>query len=221
MRRLSKLGVAAPAVLDELADGRLGRCQAGVLAKAYANPRVSAELLEVLDELFEHAAHMPAWEFEELVERWSKLVDADGSFDAGERARDERSARLGESDHAFVLRLLGPAVDGEHLRTRLQHYVDAEWQLDWARCVAEHGDAACPAKMARTGEQRRYDAFLRMIFDPNPPANPVTAPADEVDAEIDVGRHRCRRGHQRRGDRGSRPPRVRVVARRVAGGRSR
>lgn len=184
MRRLSRLGVAAPVVLDELADGRLGRCQAGVLAKAYANPRVSSELLDVLDELLDHAAHMQAWEFEELVERWTKLVDHDGSFDARQRAHDERSARLGESDHAFVLRLFGPAVDGEHLRARLQRYIDAEWQLDWARCVAEHGDDACPAKMARTGEQRRYDAFLRMIFDPDPPpAAPPAAPATDSTTE--------------------------------------
>jgi hypothetical protein len=184
LRKLSRLGVAAPGVLDELAGGRLGRCQAAVLAKAYANPRVADALLETLDELFEHAANMQAWEFERVVDMWSKLVDGDGSFDDRERARDSRAATLGESDHTFVLRLFGPAVDGEHLRKRLQRYIDAEWKLDWARCVAEHGDDACPAKMARTGEQRRYDAFLRMIYDPNPPPAEPAEPVAEPDAEV-------------------------------------
>ena len=81
---------------------------------------------------------------------------------------------------SFVFRLFGPAIDGEHLRRRLQRYIDAEWKLDWARCVAEHGDAAAAHLMARTGDQRRYDAFMRMVFDPNPiPDEPADDPADD------------------------------------------
>lgn len=63
MRMLSRLGVAAPEVLDELSDGRLGCSQAAVLARAYANPRVADALLDTLDGLFEHAGNMQAWEF--------------------------------------------------------------------------------------------------------------------------------------------------------------
>ena len=85
--RLSRLGVAAPQVLDELAAGRIGVFQAGVLAKAYANLRVRDQLLGVLDGLLVHAANMPAHDFATVVDTWVKLVDADGSFDDRERAR--------------------------------------------------------------------------------------------------------------------------------------
>lgn len=178
MRRLSRLGVAAPVVLDELADGVLGRFQANVLARAFANPRVADQLLEMLGQLLEHAKHLSALEFQQLVEGWVRLVDADGAFDARERAAEDRAMTLGGTDETFVLRLLGPAIDGELLRTRLQRFLDAEWKLDWARCVAEHGDDACPALMARTATQRRYDAFMRMLLQP-------ASPVDVTDAEPD------------------------------------
>ena len=173
-------GTAAPEVLDELAGGRLGGFQAAVLAKTYANPRVADALLGTLDDLFEHADHMQAWEFERVVDMWSKLVDDDGSFDARERAIEDRSMSLGASDESFVLRLLGPAIDGEWLRATLQRYIDAEWKLDWNRCVAEHGDDACPAKVARTATQRRYDAFLRMLHHRDPP---IPDPDRQADAD--------------------------------------
>ena len=82
-------------MLDELAAGRIGVFQAGVLAKAFANLRVRDELLGVVDGLLVHAANMPAHDFATVVDTWVRLVDADGSFDDRERAKDTRSAIVG------------------------------------------------------------------------------------------------------------------------------
>ena len=57
-----------------------------------------------------------------------------------------------------------------------QHYLQAEYEADWAEARAKHGDAATLADLGRTDAQRRADALAR-IFDDAAGAPPgTTAP---------------------------------------------
>ena len=137
MRRLSRLVAAAPAVGDALDDGTLGVGQAQLIARAYANPRCADLLLDQVPQLLQHAANESAARFERIVLDWIELVDQDGGFDARQRAHDDRSMSLGDSEHTFMLRVFGDAIDGEELRQGFKRYLDAEWKAEWADCVAE------------------------------------------------------------------------------------
>ncbi|MGE0139240.1 MAG: DUF222 domain-containing protein, partial [Ilumatobacteraceae bacterium] len=74
-RRLGQLGSAAPDVLDALADGTIGVGQARLIADAYANPRVADHVVDAAAQLIEHAQHLSAAEFEQIVRRFVLLVD--------------------------------------------------------------------------------------------------------------------------------------------------
>lgn len=186
MRRLGRLTAASPQVADALRDSHLGIGQAHVIAKALANPRCTDQLLAQIPQLLAHAQHESAARFERLVHDWIELIDQDGGFDARERAHDDRGMSFAASDHGFSLRLLGTAIDGEELRAAFAQYLDAEWQAEWADCVAEHGDQACPARMARSATQRRYDAFMRMIRDAVSHITGSGSPEALVNLMIDV-----------------------------------
>ncbi|MGE0138735.1 MAG: DUF222 domain-containing protein, partial [Ilumatobacteraceae bacterium] len=159
-RRLGQLGTAAPQVVAALADGTIGVVQSRLIADAFANPRVADQVVDAAAQLIEHAQHLSAVEFEQVVRRFVLLVDHDGSARAAERALTDRKLSIGFSDHTFSLRVNGPAADGVALRAAWKAQLDLEWQADWDACVAEHGDQACPALLRRTVEQRGYDAFM-------------------------------------------------------------
>ena len=186
MRRLSRLVAAAPAVGDALDNGTLGIGQAHLIARAHANPRCAEQLLDQVPQLLQHAANESAARFERIMLDWIELVDQDGGFDARQRAHDDRSMSLGDSEHTFMLRVFGDAIDGEELRQGFKRYLDAEWKAEWAECVAQHGDDACPARMARTAAQRRYDAFMRMVRDAISVISGQVAPEALVNLMIDI-----------------------------------
>ncbi|MGE0140481.1 MAG: hypothetical protein AB7R77_21920, partial [Ilumatobacteraceae bacterium] len=74
-RRLGQLGTAAPQVVAALADGTIGVVQAQLIADAYANPRVADHVVDAAAQLIEHAQHLSAAEFEQIVRRFVLLVD--------------------------------------------------------------------------------------------------------------------------------------------------
>ena len=49
------------------------------LARARANPRVGATIVEALPLLVEHAQALPYTEFRICVQRWESLADVDGT----------------------------------------------------------------------------------------------------------------------------------------------
>ena len=102
----------APQVAEELAAGRLGVAQVRELARARANPRVGATIVEALPLLVEHAEALPYGEFRICVQRWESLADVDGTHGDHEAAHAGRSAHASIVGHEFRFDAHGGVIDG-------------------------------------------------------------------------------------------------------------
>ncbi len=161
--RLGRLLDRYPAVADAVDTGRLGIPQLGVLARLAANPRTVTQLDESIELLVDQACTL---DFDDLVTvamRWESLADEDGAKDRHERAHRNRNARLHLGDYGFDLSANGGNTMGVQLSEILEAFVQSEFLADWEAGVVEFGDEMCPARMARTGAQRRADA-LHALF---------------------------------------------------------
>ncbi len=156
-----------PPIKQALWAGTIGIEQVQLLARVYANPRVQGAM-ELRQERFLHqAATMHFAMFETRVREWERLIDEDGAPPKAEVTHEKRNAKMSQSpidlDWEFTARF-GP-LQGMRVNDIFQQYIDAEWQADWEKTVAEHGDAASVALMPRTPAQRRADAFEQMCVD--------------------------------------------------------
>ena len=162
-----KMFRALPLIKQALWAGTIGIEQVQLLARVYANPRVQGAM-ELRQERFLHqAATMPYAMFETRVREWERLIDEDGAPPKAEVTHEKRNAKMTQSpidlDWEFVARFA--SSQGLRINEIFGHYVAAEWQADWEKTVAEHGDDACVALMPRTDAQRRADAFEQMCID--------------------------------------------------------
>lgn len=158
---------ALPLIKAALWAGSIGIEQVQLLARVYANPRVRGAM-ELRQERFVHQAQTMHYAlFETRVREWERLIDEDGAEPRNEIRHRNRNAHLTQSpidlDWEFVARFA--SMQGMRINDIWQHYIDAEWQIDWEKTVAEHGDQACVALMPRTEAQRRADAFEAMCVD--------------------------------------------------------
>jgi hypothetical protein len=154
----------APAVAAELAEGRIGVAQVRELARARANPRVGAELVDAIPLLVEHAENLPFAEFRVCVQRWEALADVDGTHQGHEAAHAGRRAHASMVGNTFCLDAAGGAVDGVAMIEILSRFEQAQFDAEWDELKTRYGDDARPALMRRTAGQRRFDA-LRAIFE--------------------------------------------------------
>lgn len=152
-----------PVVRAAFAAGRIGVDHLDRIGRAHANPRVREQLRRLDGELAERAAKLSYTEFDHELSNWIRLVDEDGTCDAGERTHANRDlTHLQDGDGAWHTKAHGGSLAGAEIRSVFDHFYDAETHADWAAARAEHGDAATADQLARTDAQRRYDAFLAM-----------------------------------------------------------
>ena len=101
-------------------------------------------------------------DFRHLPERWQLLNDP------GTRA-EHADADANRNAHFPILDTKGTLVcqwatfDAARNREVFDHYVEAEFEADWAATVATYGDQACPALMPRTAAQRAADAMTAIF----------------------------------------------------------
>jgi len=169
----------APAVATELAVGRIGVAQVRELARARANPRVGAELVEAVPLLVEHAEQLPFDEFRICVQRWEALADVDGTHHDHEAAHLGRRAQASMVGNTFYLDAAGGAVDGVAMIEILSRFEQAQFDAEWDELTAGDGEDACPARLERTAGQRRFDA-LRAIFERAASTAPGARPPQPV-----------------------------------------
>lgn len=158
---------ALPVIAAAFRAGSLGIAQVQLLARVHANPRVSAAMELRQERFIEQARSLDYAAFEVRVREWERLIDEDGPEPEGERTHRRRCARMTEDpiDLSWELVAKLAAMQGVTISEIWGHYIDAEWQADWEKAVAEHGDAACAAHMARTDAQRRADALWQVFQD--------------------------------------------------------
>ena len=177
-RTLVRLAMVVPEVVDRLLGGRIGVAQTHLLGRLFCAPRVGPLVPMFIDEFFEAAADMDFTGFEQHCKTWQSLIDQDGS-----RPADwDRSAALGFAGDEHRLSATGPAIDGVKWQALLRRFEQIEWDRDWQQAKAIHGDDTSPSHLARTPDQRRYDALQNLRAHVVLPA--AAEPVDPDDADV-------------------------------------
>ena len=160
-RDLAHLARRHPHLLSALVSGRIGVAQAHLIARTSTAPRVGRFVERFLDEMIVEAGRLDYADFELYLRQWRVLVDQDGPDPA--RAHRDRHGSIQFTDHDFLLRLVGPNIDGVKIKALLEQIERDLFDADWAACRADYGDLARAELMRRTPAQRRYDAFIELF----------------------------------------------------------
>ena len=160
-RDLAHLARRNPHLLSALVSGRIGVAQAHLIARTSTAPRVGRFVEGFLDQMIVEAGRLDYADFELYLRQWRVLVDQDGPDPA--RAHRDRHGSIQFTDHDYIVRLIGPNIDGVKIKALLDQIERLLFDADWAACRAEYGDLARPELMRRTPTQRRYDAFIELF----------------------------------------------------------
>ncbi len=153
-----------PVVIDTLAAGHIGVAQAEQLATVAANPRCGPLLASSIDVLLEQAEQLPHDDAKRCLDRWVMFADLDGAHRQRELDHERRTATVIELDgtvHASASG--GTALIAAELQTIFQRFVDAEFAVDSAERLEQHGPDAATHLLARTDAQRRFDALVTIF----------------------------------------------------------
>ncbi|MEZ5178323.1 MAG: DUF222 domain-containing protein [Acidimicrobiales bacterium] len=119
---------------------------------------------EIDEQLARLAARDSYRRFDARLTDWIRQVDEDGTRDANQRHHDNRDATIRQDyDGSWTIAGGCASMDGAVLHDILEHFVAAEFQADWDKARAEHGDAATLDDLPRTPGQRRFDALYQLF----------------------------------------------------------
>lgn len=152
-----------PLVAAAFAAGRIGVCHLDRIARAYANPRVRDRLVRNDDALVGLGATLSYRRFDALLSDWVRLADEDGAADRSQRSWERRTASMVGDLEGWTLHAEFGSLQGAELAEIYRHFVDAEFQADWAEANRLHGGAASVEHLRRTDAQRRADALARIF----------------------------------------------------------
>ena len=163
-----------PEVAAALRSGRIGLDHVQVVARVWANPRVTNKVPARQEKFLRWADEESFDDFKSKMLDWERTTDLDGGFKDNLRNHDNRNVRFVHHDLEKIWDLSGhfASDQGARMREILDHYVELLWKADWAEARDRLGDAATIADLKRTDAQRRADALTR-IFD-----DAAGAPAD-------------------------------------------
>ena len=158
---------------DALCEGRIGVEQADLLATAHSHKVAGQRFAEFAPQLLDHAEHLEHGDFEMVIAHFIERADPDGSFDDQQFHEHERTASVTVTNGAVDVHANGGSpLAAAEIKAIFDAAVQAEFHKDCDTRRAEHGDNALTAPLARTSQQRKFDA-LHAIF-----IGSVTAPAD-------------------------------------------
>ena len=156
-----------PAVREAYISGSVGTDQIRLLGKVHSNRRVTPHMVDRAEKFVVDAQRTSFPDFEQELRLWERLVDQDGAEPAVERSHDRRDFTL-EQDHfglGWEIRGGCGSLAGAAMDEIFQKYVQAEWEADWEKARAQHGDEATIDHLARTPAQRRADAVWQIFQD--------------------------------------------------------
>ncbi len=144
--------------------GQVGVAQSELIGQLAANPRIDPETLHRgCWELFVDALDLPYKEFEANVRKFERLADVEGAEEQAERNRQNRDADIKRRKNgSWDLSGSFDDIGGVEFAEIFGHYVQAEWDADWAEARERVGDKATMLDLRRTQSQRRADALLAM-----------------------------------------------------------
>jgi hypothetical protein len=153
-----------PRLAAAVAEGRVGDDQLRLLVRLHTNDRCRPHLADSDALLTGHAASLTLRDFREVCQRWESWADPDGTQRDHELSHQNRSVKLSQTDAGFVLTAQGSAAAGEELDKIIRAHEQAEYETDIAERADLHGDQAHVFPLARTGRQRRFDAFQAVML---------------------------------------------------------
>jgi hypothetical protein len=166
--RRARLVGAHPQVGEALMSGRFGVSQVDQIARAHANPRTTEFFTcEAVDWFVDRGEHRPLGEFATEVDNWVALADQDGAFREEQAAIDGRSAHVVAADGVGLDAVAtgGDTLTAEAIQNIFRTFVDDEVERDVAARKAEHGNRASDFPLARSVQQRRFDALTQIFLD--------------------------------------------------------
>ncbi|MCU1389957.1 MAG: hypothetical protein JWL72_3295 [Ilumatobacteraceae bacterium] len=153
-----------PDVAEAYAEGTVGDDQVNLLAGLHASPRCRDKLPDSQAELLEAARTQRARDFTLTCQRWEAANDPDGTMRDQEACRENRKISFAGLGAGFLFRAEGDALTGDMIREILRGHAEAELETDLAERSAIYGDHAAEHALARSPEQRAFDAFASIFF---------------------------------------------------------
>ena len=167
---------------EALLGGQIGVAQVDVLARLAGHPRAGHLVDSDLVAMFlEHAEHFSSREFAALVDRWLMLADPDGPVPDDV---EQRNATVHGVDGRLSVTVTGgDPLTTDRIRLIFDRFCEAEYRRDLELRRQVHGPTADHVPLARTNQQRRFDAFVAMCDTANEHAD---APGRPVDVCVNV-----------------------------------
>jgi hypothetical protein len=186
-RRLATATDHVPGLVEALHDGRIGTPQAAAIARVHRNPRVRHRLVEFAPTLLDLAERLCYDEFHLALQRFELLADADGAHTGRDEQLEHRNVHVTTVGGALHLDATGgDALVNDELDAIFRRYCEHEFRLDTAARRAEHGDDAAGKPLARTHQQRSYDAFVHLMRRANTSLDTVTGAPSAADTVVNV-----------------------------------
>ncbi len=150
-------------VADAWVDGDVGTGQVDELARLLRNPRAAHHLAGSEELLLEQARTMRFADFTVVTERWLAYADPDGHLKRHDDARKQRSAGTSFVGPSFRFNAAGDTATGVELRAIYEQFTTGEFLADWDHATALYGPKISKNQLARTHQQRCYDALMTIF----------------------------------------------------------
>ena len=162
--RTGRLLADMPILAAAVTSGAVGTDQLRLLGRLHANDRCRPQLPEFDQILTDAACLVTLRRFRQVCNHWEEYADPDGNHANHEASRKNRSVRFSQVGTGFILTVEGEALSGETIKEIVDAHAEAEYLIDIAERLAKYGANASEYPLARTGMQRRHDAFVNAII---------------------------------------------------------
>ena len=149
-----------PAWAAAAGSGEVGVAQTRLMARVAANPRVHVAMVECVESLLADAIVLPFEEFERRVRDFGRSANQDGAGTQARKNHEARDAGMRQRrDGSWWMWAKFGSLQGAQVNEVFAHFIQAEWDADWAEARERCGDGAGMSDLRRTEPQRRADAM--------------------------------------------------------------
>jgi hypothetical protein len=175
-------------------SGEVGVGQTRLMARVAANPRVHVALVECVGWLLADAIVVSYDELERRVRDFERSADQDGAATQARRNPESRDAGMHQRpDGSWWMWTKFGSLPGAQVNDVFAHFIQAEWEADWAEARERCGEDATMSDLRRLEPQRRADAVAAVFGaaaqapgDGKAPLPTLNVVIDEVTAEVTV-----------------------------------
>ena len=160
----AKLIERLPTLAAAFHTGQIGTDQIKLLTKLNTNPRCRDRLPESEQLLLDCARTLTYHDFRRACQRWQNHADPDGAHRDHETSHRNRRVSTATVGAGHILHAEGDALSGDIIGDILNQHTESEFHRDIAERAARYGDQANQHPLARTSQQRRYDALMTIFL---------------------------------------------------------